>query len=165
MVQFPPYEPPTLTQVPLRREISLNGRDWLRYELLADPDPFGSYPHWRIMRETGEVEFFRNADRERRPAACAPCATGGKAVEAVHLVSVSRRPMCTACYLGWEDEVARAMYRRHEDDEAARRLQLMDDNAKRARGEAGQLPTPFQRPLAARACSPTLFGGVWNIGR
>lgn len=41
-------EIPAVGMKPQRREVSTNGRDWLDYSKLHDPDPFDSYKHRRV---------------------------------------------------------------------------------------------------------------------
>lgn len=40
---------------PLRREVSGDGKHWLPYEQLHDPDPFESYRFWRLVEDDGLV--------------------------------------------------------------------------------------------------------------
>lgn len=152
---LPPYEPPTLKPLPGRREVSMNGRDWLRYELLAEPEPFKSYPHWQILGPAGEVLIFHD-DKPSPPPTCErttasePC---GKPASFRPSSKGGTVALCDACHLDVEKDIAHYTARRVEHVRARMRLVDMDFNA---RGLGAPEP---------RACSPTLFGGIWNIGR
>jgi hypothetical protein len=65
----PAYEPPRLTKIDARREVSQDGRLWCPYDMLIDADPFERYPWRRLVMPSGEAEILaRPVPREETSA-------------------------------------------------------------------------------------------------
>lgn len=142
-----------LLAAPVRREVSTNGRDYVDYDRMVDPDPFGSYPHWKVWRGADLVSF--------RTTAVMPLTCVGSSMKtesgvcgapaAMRVRYTGPKALCDACYLDHETNVTcmTALLSRN-----AREQEHMDRMDRNVAGLGAPEP---------RTCSPILAGGVFNL--